>query len=112
MKSLLLCVFAASAFVLVSATTPDICGMDEDTLAFEMQCIRSKAWLMLRNALNKLENIYQCTTDVCSFQRICKQGDIEDTLKKYVKPRPLKDFWAIAKKCSGTLPPTKAPEMY
>ncbi|XP_077485506.1 antimicrobial peptide microplusin-like [Amblyomma americanum] len=110
MKKLVLFFFVICAygFVSASADDPDICSYDDIKLGILLRCVRANAWLMLRNGLDHLMHVYQCTSDVCSFNKICDEGDVETALKKYMKAKPHREFWNEAKKCEKELPPDVA----
>ncbi|XP_077531613.1 antimicrobial peptide microplusin-like [Haemaphysalis longicornis] len=100
----------ACAVYSASAMDPDLCSFDDVKLGLELRCIREKAWLMLRNGLDHLLHVYQCTSDVCVFNKICDEGSVEDALNKYMKPKPRREFWSYAKTCEKDLPPDSATE--
>ncbi|XP_075735502.1 antimicrobial peptide microplusin-like [Rhipicephalus microplus] len=108
MKALLFTFLAICSYGFVSVTAvddPDICAFDDVKLGILMRCVREKAWLMLRNGLDHLLHVYQCQSDTCVFNKICDEGDVTTALNKYMKPKPRREFWEIAKKCEKELPP-------
>ncbi|XP_077531612.1 antimicrobial peptide microplusin-like isoform X2 [Haemaphysalis longicornis] len=91
----IIALIVASSFVAISAWYPELCAMDIVQLGSELLCIREAATVWLNTDLDRLVRAYECTNDVCAFNKICADGNLTWSVDK---------FWREAEKCVKVFP--------
>ncbi|CAN7993058.1 unnamed protein product [Ixodes hexagonus] len=99
MKSALVCLVLAAAVLVATSHHVELCKKNDSELREALDCITSRLPAAFNRKFDRVEKQLGCSNKSCVLRKLCKEGDLDEALKKHFTPAEIQTLHTTATDC-------------